>query len=153
MDGESHPLILDLSLESEFDRLGLTPFLMIEVFEPSLSLKPSIPSFFNPSVSLSHFLSRLPISAKRLAWPLRPKTASPFSFSTMLWAASSNGRTCLCPYSINKEIPWCSLKLLTHLRFWYWLKKNVIRLLIYWTLGWFSKSHHSWWNKRVNWLS
>ncbi len=51
MDGESHPLILDLSPESEFDRLGLTPFLMIEVFEPSLSLKPSIPSFFNPSLS------------------------------------------------------------------------------------------------------
>lgn len=47
MDGESHPLILDLSLESEFDRLGLTPFLMIEVFEPSLSFKPSIPSFLN----------------------------------------------------------------------------------------------------------
>ncbi|KAL6999514.1 hypothetical protein U1Q18_000674, partial [Sarracenia purpurea var. burkii] len=31
MDRESYPLILDLSLESEFDRLGLTPFLMIDI--------------------------------------------------------------------------------------------------------------------------
>ena len=47
MDGESYPLILDLNWESKFDGLGLTLFLMIEVFEPSLRLKPSIPSFFS----------------------------------------------------------------------------------------------------------
>ncbi len=57
-----------------------------------------------------------------------------YSLQSLLNRGIKDRKTFLCPYSIKKEISWSSLFAPNSFTLLV-LTKNVIRLLIYWTLG------------------